>query len=72
MYTISVADLLMVIYLMGIGYHDIIYMDQYYLYAHEWESSKLCTIFGITAVISSEVCINMINYIIYINVIYVI
>lgn len=51
----SVADLLMVIYLTVIGYHDKIYQNRYYLYAHEWESSNLCTAIGITAVISSEV-----------------
>jgi len=50
-----VADLLMVIYLTVIGYHDRKYKNQYYLYAHEWESSTLCTLIGVTAVISSEV-----------------
>ncbi|XP_060847217.1 relaxin receptor 2-like [Rhopalosiphum padi] len=52
---LAVADLFMVIYLMFIGYHDQIYRNEYYLYAHEWESSNLCTIVGIMAVISSEV-----------------
>lgn len=52
---VSVADLFMVIYLTVIGYHDQIYRNKYYLYAHMWESSILCTIIGIMAVISSEV-----------------
>jgi len=52
---ISVADLFMAIYLIVIGYHDQLYRNEYYLYAHKWESSNLCTIVGIIAVISSEV-----------------
>lgn len=52
---ISVADLFMAIYLIVICYHDRIYRNEYYLYAHKWESSNLCTIVGIIAVISSEV-----------------
>ncbi|KAL4135903.1 hypothetical protein QTP88_007485 [Uroleucon formosanum] len=51
---LAVADLFMVIYLTVIGYHDQIYRNKYYFYAHEWESSILCTIIGIMAVISSE------------------
>lgn len=45
----------MVIYLSVIGYHDKKYENQYYLYAHEWESSNLCTLIGVIAVVSSEV-----------------
>lgn len=45
----------MVIYLTVIGYHDRKYENQYYLYAHEWESSELCTLIGVIAVISTEV-----------------
>jgi len=52
---ISVADLFMAIYLIVICYHDQIYRNEYYLYAHKWESSNLCTMVGIMAVISSEV-----------------
>ncbi|XP_025191279.1 relaxin receptor 2-like [Melanaphis sacchari] len=52
---LTVADLFMVIYLMFIGYHDQIYRNEYHLYAHKWESSNLCTMVGIMAVISSEV-----------------
>ncbi|CAH1732635.1 relaxin receptor 2-like [Aphis gossypii] len=52
---LAVADLFMAIYLIVICYHDRIYRNEYYLYAHKWESSNLCTIVGIIAVISSEV-----------------
>ncbi|KAL5238117.1 hypothetical protein ACI65C_005527, partial [Semiaphis heraclei] len=52
---LAVADLFMVIYLTVIGYHDQMYRNEYYLYAHKWESSNLCTVIGIMAVISSEV-----------------
>lgn len=52
---VSGSDLFMVIYLMVIGYYDQIYRNEYYLYAHEWESSILCTVIGMIAVISSEV-----------------
>ncbi|CAI6356912.1 unnamed protein product [Macrosiphum euphorbiae] len=59
---LAVADLFMVIYLTVIGYHDQIYRNEYYLYAHEWESSILCTIIGIMAVISSEVSMLMLVF----------
>lgn len=52
-----VADMFMVIYLTVVGYRDREYQNDYYAHAHEWESSMLCTIIGIMAVISSEVCI---------------
>lgn len=51
-----VADLLMVIYLITIGYHDIFYEQEYFKHAREWESSYLCTAIGVIAVISTEVC----------------
>lgn len=47
--------MLMVIYLTGIGYHDKMYEGEYFAHAREWESSYLCTLIGVTAVISSEV-----------------
>lgn len=52
---ISVADILMVIYLTVIGFYDKIYDGKYFVHAHEWESSYVCTLIGIIAVISSEV-----------------
>lgn len=54
--------MLMVIYLMVIGYYDREYKNNYYAYAHEWESSGLCTAIGVTAMISSEVCIYYTEY----------
>lgn len=51
----TVADMLMVVYLTVIGYHDKMYEGEYFAHAHEWESSYLCTLIGVTAVISSEV-----------------
>lgn len=53
---VLVADLLMVIYLIVIGYHDIFYEQEYFRHAREWESSYLCMAIGVVAVISSEVC----------------
>ncbi|XP_050439056.1 relaxin receptor 2 [Adelges cooleyi] len=52
---LAVADIMMALYLTVIGYHDLKYSDEFYIYAHEWKSSSLCTIIGMIAVVSSEV-----------------
>ncbi|XP_077984595.1 uncharacterized protein LOC144439199 [Glandiceps talaboti] len=48
------ADLLMGIYLLIIGAHDLNYRDYYYRYSHRWMTSWTCSLCGFLAVTSSE------------------
>ncbi|VVC36523.1 Hypothetical protein CINCED_3A003546 [Cinara cedri] len=60
---LAVADMCMVIYLTVVGYRDREYENNYYAHAHDWESSRLCTVIGIMAVISSEVSMLILMFI---------
>ncbi|XP_070554176.1 relaxin receptor 2-like [Ptychodera flava] len=48
------ADLLMGIYLVIIGSHDLMYRNHYYIYSHKWMTSWTCSLCGFLAVFSSE------------------
>ena len=54
---LSLADLLMGVYLVSIGLNDIGFQDQYLLYALDWMSSWKCSAIGFLAMISSELSV---------------
>ncbi|KAJ8918658.1 hypothetical protein NQ315_014977, partial [Exocentrus adspersus] len=54
---LAVSDLLMGIYLLLIGIHDMKYRNIYNLEAQNWMASWSCTVTGIIAMVSSEVSV---------------
>ncbi|KAG9510447.1 Relaxin receptor 1, partial [Fragariocoptes setiger] len=54
---LSVADLMMGVYLLAIGWHDVEFRDQYKWRAVAWMSSWPCTAIGFLAMLSSELSV---------------
>ncbi|KAF2885780.1 hypothetical protein ILUMI_20415 [Ignelater luminosus] len=54
---LAASDLLMGIYLLIIGFHDVKFRNIYNKVSHQWMSSWLCTTAGILAMTSSEVSV---------------
>jgi len=48
--------MLMGIYLFTIAIQDLRYREMYHQYSHEWTSSLGCTLVGVVAMTSTEVC----------------
>lgn len=59
---ILVSDMLMGVYLMIIGWHDIKFRNVYNAEAHRWMSSWTCTITGMLAMVSSEVSVLLLAF----------
>ncbi|EEC05720.1 adenosine A3 receptor, putative [Ixodes scapularis] len=60
---LSMADLLMGIYLVTVGSLDVAFRDEYNKHAHQWMSSWFCTLCGLVAMVSCEVSVLILSLI---------